>query len=134
MLTAAAGVSGAQTPETPVGRELAGPRTGLICVWAIYATMLEVSRRCEAPRNAAFEAELARSVSQMEEYAERQSQAGANVMASYRARQIEHDAGICHPDALAMYTHMARTPPEAMRSETARLLASSPPVEWGTCL
>ena len=55
-------------------------------------------------------------------------------MADYRAGQIEGEAQLCHADATGMYAQMTRTTPEAVRGETDRLLASSPRVEWGTCL
>lgn len=114
--------------------QVAGGRVGLICLWAIHATMAEVGKRCDLARNAPVEAELERSASRIEDYARRQSPAGAALMASYRARQIDGDARLCEPDALTMYRLVTQTTPETVRDETDRLLASSPRVEWGDCL
>ena len=113
---------------------IVGGRAGLVCIWAIYATLLEVGKRCGGARNDPFEAELERSVSRLEDHARRRSPAGAALMADYRARRIDGDAQLCHSDALGMYAQMARVAPEAVRGETDRMLASSPPVEWGSCL
>jgi hypothetical protein len=137
LLAAAMSVSpgSARMYDPPAAQsEVVGPRTGLICVWAIYAAMAEVGRKCGVARNAPFEAELARSVSRMEDYARRQSPEGAAAMADYRARQIDGGAEICVPDGLTMYRQMAQASPDAVRDAADRLLASSPPVEWGTCL
>ncbi len=117
-----------------LGREAAGSDTGLICVWAIHATVLQVGRQCSVSRSAAVETELARGVAAMEAYARRQSPQGAVVMDRYRATQIDHQAGLCHADPIEMYRQVSQVPPEVIRGETERLLATSPPVEWGTCL
>ena len=130
--TAAIGCTRVADPAPVV--QAAAPGTGLICIWAIQATLLEVGKSCDGPRNLAFEAELARSVSRIEGYALRQSPGGAGGMANYRMQRLERDAAACEPDALEMYREMSRTPPETLRAETERLLASSPAVEWGTCL
>jgi hypothetical protein len=125
----------ARTADPPAAEsDVVGGGAGLICLWAIFATMAEVGRRCDVPRNAPFEAELERSASRLENYARRRAPAEAAFMADYRARQIDGDAQLCSPDALAMYGQMARARPAALRGEADRLLASSPPVAWGSCL
>lgn len=124
----------AHRAEPPSVAPIWAPTTGLICIWGIEATLLEVGRRCGGPRNIAFDAALADSVSRIEDYARRQSPREAAFMADYRAHQIEHDAEICNADALGMYRDMSTVPAETLRAETDRLLASSPRVEWGACL
>ncbi len=128
---------GAAQVENPpiVMHGAAGSGTGLICDWAIQATVLETGRRCPGPRDARMEEALAYSVERIEDYARRQSPQGAALMASYRARQIENDARRCDAVALHFYADAAsRVSPEQLRRDTDRLLATSPPVEWGTCL
>lgn len=115
-------------PERPLGS------AGLICVWAIYATVAEVGKRCGVARNAPLEAALASSVARIEAYARRRSRAGTEFMAGYRARAIEGDRRLCHSEALRMYEDVAGVRPEAVSGEADRLLATSPPVEWGSCL
>jgi hypothetical protein len=132
-MTASPGSAGVTEPP-PVGREMAGRDTGLICIWGIYASMLEVGRQCEVSRNAAVEAELARSVSLLEDYSRRRSPEGAAHMAAYRARQIDGERRLCHADPIRMYEEFSRVDPALIRRETEGLLAASPPVEWGTCL
>ena len=136
LLAAAMAVSpgSARIADPPAAEPQEVGRAGLICVWAINASMVEVGRRCGGPRNAPFQAELERSVARIEDYARRQSRERAASMADYRARLIVGDAHLCHPDALDMYRHMGRAAPEALRGETDRLLASSPAIEWGACL
>jgi hypothetical protein len=139
LLILAAGMSAApgsaRLAEPPaVGQELAGSGTGLVCRWAIYASMLEVGRQCGINRDTAIEAEFARSVSAMEAYARRRSPEGAAMMDSYRARQIDRGRMLCHADALDMYRHIASVDPRDVRADTDRFLAASPPVEWGDCL
>lgn len=120
-------------PPAPESQVVAG-RPGLLCLWAIYATVAEVGRRCGGARNAPLEAELDRTVLRLEDYARRRAPEQAAFMADYRARQIEADAQLCTADALAFYGEIARATPEALRDDTDRLLGSSPPVEWGACL
>lgn len=134
MAVIAAGPGSAQMAEPPPGQQIWSPSTGLICIWAIEASLLEVGRRCDGPRNLAFEAELAESVTRIEDYARRQSPQTAAFMADYRARLIEQDAEACNVDALGMYRAMSSISPDRLRGEMEELLASSPPVEWGTCL
>jgi hypothetical protein len=132
-MTASSG-SARMTDPPAAEPAIVGGRAGLICVWAIYATMSEVAKRCGGASNAPFEAELERSISRLEDYARRRSPAGAVLMSDYRTRHIAGDAQLCHSDALEMHAQMARVAPEAVRGETDRMLASSPPVEWGSCL
>jgi len=137
LLAAAMTVSpgSARIADPPAGEsQLAATNAGLICLWAIYATMAEVGRRCGVDRNPPFEAALERSVSRMEDYARQRSAEGAAMMADYRAHQIDGTAQICVPDARVMYRQMALASPEAVRDAADSLLPSSPPVEWGTCL
>ena len=129
---AATGNVGVADPS-PAEAEPEQGRAGFICLWAIYATMAEVGRRCAGAGNAAADAELERAAARLEDYARRHSPAGAAVMARYRASQIEGHAGICGADALQMHEHIARAAPANLSREIDRLLASSPPVEWGTC-
>jgi hypothetical protein len=138
LLAAAMAVSpgSARIADPPVAAAREGPRgnAGLICLWGIYAAMVEVGKRCDVARNAAFEAALEGSISSLEDYARLRSPEGAAFMAAYRTHQIEGRARICDPDALRMYEGMSRAPPRAVRREADRLLESSPPVEWGACL
>ena len=132
-MTASPGSAGVMEPP-PVGQEITGGDAGFICIWGVYASMLEVGRQCRVQRIPAYEAELARSVSLMEDYARRRSPEGASHMADYRARQIDGEQRLCHADAEGMYRDLSRADPQLIRADTDRFLASSPPVEWGTCL
>ena len=124
--------NGVEAP--PPGNRVAGSGTGLICIWAIQTSVLEMGRRCGIPRNPAFEAELERAIGRLEDYARRQSPDGAAFMANYRPRLVDQDAGLCGAEATRMYADMSRATPEAIRTETDRFLATHPSVEWGTCL
>jgi hypothetical protein len=46
-------------PPAPVAREQPWRTTGLVCIWAIYATLTEVEKRCGVARNLPVEAALA---------------------------------------------------------------------------
>ncbi|HYI49288.1 MAG TPA: hypothetical protein VEX35_12575 [Allosphingosinicella sp.] len=139
LLAAAMAVSpgSARIADPPAREQQVVGRAGLLCVWAVNASLVEVGRRCAGARNAPFQAELERSVSRLEDYTRRHSTEGAALMAEYRARQIVGDAQLCHPDTLELYQQASEGAAGALGAllgETDRLLASSPPVEWGTCL
>lgn len=139
LLAAAMTVSpgSARIADPPAAEQEGLGRAGLLCVWAVNASLVEVGRRCGGPRNAPFQAELERSVSRLEDYARRHSTEGAALMAEYRARAIVGDAQLCGSDMLELYQQVSERAPGApgtLLGETDRLLASSPPVEWGTCL
>lgn len=113
----------------------AAPNVGLICVWAINASMLEVGRRCGVTANPALLGELERSVSRMEDYARRQSPARAADMAAYREREITGDTQLCSSDIVAGYNSVTEQDIARIRQDTDALLARSPAVEWGdTCV
>jgi len=134
-IAAAAWPGRARPADPPAAESQVVPgRPGLLCLWAIYATVAEVGRSCGGARNAPLEAELGRTVLRLEDYARRQAPEQAVFMADYRARRIEADAQLCTADALALSGEIARATPTALRGDTDRLLGSSPPVEWGACL
>lgn len=110
------------------------PHAGLICTWAIAASMVEVGRQCGVQRNAAFETEVARTVSLIEDYVRQRSPEGVGNMADYRARHIDGDRRLCHADPITMYQQLSRADPQMIREDIDRFLATSPPVEWGDCL
>lgn len=107
------------------------PREGLICVWAIYANILEIGRRCGVTPNPAFQAELEGSVARMEAYARRQSPARAADMAVWRQREIVGDTRLCDADAVRSYDEFARLDLARVRQDVDEMLARSPPVDWG---
>jgi hypothetical protein len=108
---------------------------GLICVWAIHASEVEVGRRCRVTPAPAFQAELESSVARMEDYARRHSPARAAQMAAYRQSEIVGDTRLCDADTVDTYNEFSHLDPARLRRDVDELLARSPAVEWGdTCV
>ena len=114
------------------------PDVGLICVWAIYAALAEIGRRCDVPPHPRALAETERAVARMEAYARMRSPDRAAWMARYKQDAIIGDPQLCSSDMADAFRRPVRDDNAAIvqaRSEIDALLARSPPVEWGnTCL
>ena len=114
------------------------PRVGLICVWAIYASLAEIGRRCGVAPRPAAQAALDSAVSRMEAYARTRSPDAAAGMERYKQRDIIGDPRLCSSDMVDAFRRAPRdvdTGIAQAHREIDELLAQSPPVEWGdTCV
>jgi len=140
-LTAAAGARMVAPPGNESEADRAGLNTvgdnpappvqgeGLLCPWAIHASLLEVGRRCGVTANPAFQAELERSVSLMEAYARRQSPARAAEMAAWVRREVNGDARLCDAEMVATYNGLGPSELARLRQDTDNLLAGSPSLD-----
>jgi hypothetical protein len=121
--------------ERPNGR---GPNVGLICVWAIDASLAEIGRRCGVAPTPAVQAALDNAVSRMEAYARVRSPEAAARMERYKQRAIIGDPRLCSSDMVDAFRRPSRdvdTDIAQARRDVDQLLAQSPPVEWGdTCV
>ena len=119
-------------------REVHAPAgEGVICALGIYNAMAEVGRRCLDGQEPEFQAELDRTVSQIDEYVLRNSDTSrADLMAFKREQALlgEPEAEVCRPEPIGMYRHMASAGAASLRASTRQLLKRPGKPSWGDCL
>ena len=114
------------------------PNVGLVCTWAIYASIAEIGRRCGVTADPAALVATDREVARMEAYARTRSPKGAAFMERYKQSHIIGDPQLCRSDMVLAFRGAPRDATAAIaqaRRDLDALLARSPPVDWGdTCV
>ena len=118
--------------------DLPQANVGLVCMWAIYATLAEIGRRCGVTADPAALVATDREVARMEAYARTRSPEGAAFMERYKQSHIIGDPQLCRSDLVIAFRGAPRDASAAIataRRDIDALLARSPPVDWGdTCV
>ena len=134
--TGAALAYGIHRPTEPPPATIAAS-TGVICMMAIFNAVAEVGRQCFSGQDPEFQAELRRTVDQIDQYVLRNSPATPADLERFKREQAnigEPQAAVCQPEMIGMYRDMANLGAARLRSEADALLARPGPPEWGDCL
>lgn len=115
------------------------PGEGVICALAIYATVMEVGRRCYPEADAEIQGELARSVSRIDAYvlANTNGQVTQQQIDEFKRQQGNFGASeefLCHGDPDQMYQSVVAQGVAELRRSTDELLSRPGEPTWGTCL
>jgi hypothetical protein len=132
----------AQTEAAPEANAVeaapAEAHVGLVCMWALYATIAEIGRRCGVTADPAALTATDREVARMEAYARTQSPGAAAFMERYKQSHIIGNPQLCSSDLVIAFRGAPRDASEAIakaRRDIDALLARSPPVDVGdTCV
>jgi hypothetical protein len=116
------------------------PGEGVICAWAIVATVVEMGQRCAPDRHPETQMAFRESLQRFRSYAA-ENQAGSEIegfdIDSLQAQLVDPgtpDAMLCGPDAMQFFEAMISQSPEDIRAMTDRLVERPGPPSWGTCL
>lgn len=124
--------------QAPSGKErIAPPGEGVICAWAIYSLLDEVGSRCFPGRDPAHQAELKRSVAQLDSYVARNAKdLSADEVAKFKRDQARVGAPkelLCRGDPLMMYEAFRDQDPAELRRSVDAVVARDGAPTWGTC-
>jgi hypothetical protein len=124
-----------RSPEMPT--RVRPPGEGVICAMGLYNIIAEVGRRCMPGQDPAFQAELNRAITQIDDYVLRNSTLTPADLNRFKREQAllgAPEARLCRNDLIAQYRHAASMGGDRLREETRLLLARPGPPTWGDCL
>lgn len=137
-LTALTGCTSTNRPSNAVAEAEERPAgEGVLCAAALYSVADEVGRRCFPGKDAAFQAELARSLAATDDYILRDPAWTKDGLDRFRNEQGGAGASnesLCRGDTVMIYKALAAAGPNALRSSTNKLISRPGKPAWGDCL
>ena len=127
---------GATLPQEQPVTAIDIPRSGMICLAAIYVAVEEIASRCDTDLDVGQIEAVRRSIAKMDDHLVAHGWTD-ETLSAFKMQMSSAEATddqMCSGDGLKFANAMSRSPAEQIEAQADAMIALPGPPSWGTCL